>query len=846
MNKKNIFNTRANTILFYLLSFFIPLLIMGIFFYESKIFPFGDYSYLDGDLYYQYMPFLYSLKNKLDNHSSFEYTWNMGLGTGYQAIYAYYLASPTNWILTLVNPEHIIDFTNIVIAIKLSLCGLTFFHYIRKKYNTSNILGITLSLCYSLSSYMCAYCSNIIWLDGLLLFPIIILAIDIMYQNNKHILYFFTLSFSIFSNYYISIIICLFCLLYFLSLVIFNDENKTRKERLIFTKNFFVYSLLAGMVCAIIIIPAAFSLSSTSEEFLEFPTKIEFYIPTWDLLMRSLIVMPKTIKDSFPNLYCSVIVLITLPAYLLNGSISIRTKLRNLTLILFMLISFNCNILDFIWHGFHFPNNLCSRNSFIYIFLILTITFESLCHLHNFKKSSFYISLSTPIIFLLFTWKFKIVKSNTLVLYKEKIIYLSLFFIIVYSILLLIAYNISKSRNIIYLLLLLVIGYELYLNGGAIIGSTHCRSSLINQVEANKNLLSKTENANKYFYRVADANETLPINSGTINSYKNISLFSSTANNNVKELYKSLGMETFTNYYSFVGHTPVTSTLFGIKYILNNSKIIDESLLQVANHDNSYLYEYKYAGNLGFMVDESFEHSINLDEVNPFTNLNSIYKNITKDNKDIFTSIDVNSGRKEHSFIVTNTGKVYFKYSTSPYDLEVNITPLNGEKYTRIVSYSRESFITYLGVLEKGDHVTIKLLDDNNKYDYSKVYACMFNENKMDNLASAINSSALDITSYDDTSIKGSINVSSKGLLFTTIPFDKGWSAYVDGKKIEIKAFKGAFISIPLDSGKHTIYLKYNTVHKNTGIIVSLISMFIFIILEIYTFQSERMKKTVS
>lgn len=832
MKKKYFNTTKTKSILLYTLSFLLPLCILIIFFKESKIFPFGDYSYLDSDLFQQYMPFIYGFKNKLDTNSSFDYTWTLGLGTGYHALYSYYLASPTNWIFKLINTEHIIDAINLILILKISLCSTTFFHYINRTHNNISLLTLSVSLCYSLSSYVCVYCFNIIWLDALILFPLIILGLDKMYKEQKHLLYFFTLTASIFSNYYISIIVCIFCFIYYLSLILFNDEKKSKKELFTFTKTFFIYSLLAGAICAILIVPTFFSLANSSEEFMKFPNKIKFYIPIWDLFMRTLITVPKTINDSFPNLYCSVITLIALPAYALNKYISKRKRTRYISLIAFMLISFNCNILDYIWHGFHFPNCICNRNSFIYVFLALCISFEGLLKINKLSKPRLYLCLILPVSFILLTWKYKIENKSTIVLYKEKIVFLSLFFTIVYLTLYYILYNTKQLHTLLYFILLGVICYELYMNGGTIIGSTNTRSALLEQIKAADNLVSNINNP-KEFFRVADVRQTLPTNAGGISSYKSASFFSSTANNNVKKLYSALGMENFTNYYTFLGHTPVTTSLLDIKYVIGNSELIKDNSLIYNNHINdNYLYQYKYNGSLAFLTNNKLEQSISLDDENPFNNLNAIYSAITNSSEYIFSPISVKAGKYKQSFTVTKSGNVYFKYSTSPFDLKISINKMSGENETRIISYKLESYITNLGTLEKGDTVTIEVLDKNKTYAYSKVYAYVFENTKMKTLQNSINSSSLNISYYNDTNINGTISCNSDKVLFTSIPYESGWNAYVDGKKTKINAFKNAFISIKLTPGKHTIHLKYTTPYKIEGIIISLISIFIFIIVE--------------
>ena len=94
---------------------------------------------------------------------------------------------------------------------------------------------------------------------------------------------------------------------------------------------------------------------------------------------------PPTIRDGMPNLYAGVVLLILIPLYFLSKHISVKTKFLHLGAMLALILSFNINILNFFWHGMHFPNQLPYRNSFVYIFLILTMAYLPYSALNPFQ-----------------------------------------------------------------------------------------------------------------------------------------------------------------------------------------------------------------------------------------------------------------------------------------------------------------------------------------------------------------------------------------------------------------------------------------------------------------------------
>ena len=103
------------------------------------------------------------------------------------------------------------------------------------------------------------------------------------------------------------------------------------------------------------------------------------------MMSRSLINVEASIFSAHdPNLYCTVAVFILLPLYCMCSKINFKEKVSKVLLVILFLISFNTNVPNYIWHGFHFPNSLPCRESFIYIFLILTMCYEAFMNLKSF------------------------------------------------------------------------------------------------------------------------------------------------------------------------------------------------------------------------------------------------------------------------------------------------------------------------------------------------------------------------------------------------------------------------------------------------------------------------------
>ena len=137
MNKKKINWIELSP---FICSFLIPVLVMIIIFIQRGIFPFGEMSFLRTDLYHQYAPFFQEMKDKLSEGGSFLYSWDIGMGSNFTALYAYYLASPLNWLLILCPRGLVIEFITYMIVLKIGLSSLTMTYYL-SRHNRGNDMG---------------------------------------------------------------------------------------------------------------------------------------------------------------------------------------------------------------------------------------------------------------------------------------------------------------------------------------------------------------------------------------------------------------------------------------------------------------------------------------------------------------------------------------------------------------------------------------------------------------------------------------------------------------------------------------------------------------------------------
>ena len=60
-----------------------------------------------------------------------------------------------------------------------------------------------------------------------------------------------------------------------------------------------------------------------------------------------------------------------------------------------------------------------------------------------------------------------------------------------------------------------------------------------------------------------------------------------------------------------------------------------------------------------------------------------------------------------------------------------------------------------------------------------------------------------------------------EGWLYFRVPYGEGWTAYIDGKKVDLKKANLGFMAIDVPSGNHSVLIEYETPHLREGALIS-------------------------
>ena len=168
------------------------------------------------DLYHQYGPLFAELYERVMNGASLTYSWVSGLGSCFLGNYFNYLSSPIGAIIMFFGHKNMPEAIASMILIKAALSASTFTYYLKRSLKSQSFASTAFGIMYAFCAYMLAYYWNVMWLDAMVLLPVVLLGIERIINHGKPVTYIIGLALSMFSNYYMSYMLCIFSVIYFI------------------------------------------------------------------------------------------------------------------------------------------------------------------------------------------------------------------------------------------------------------------------------------------------------------------------------------------------------------------------------------------------------------------------------------------------------------------------------------------------------------------------------------------------------------------------------------------------------------------------------------------------------
>ena len=825
----------------YFVSFIIPIIIMIGVYLSQGIYWNSDNSPLLGDGFHQYVIFDIALRNILHGNGSLFYTFTSGLGLNFYALSSYYLGSFLSPLVYFFDLTNMPDAVYLTTLLKFGLISLSTFFSLNKLFkNVPQTLKLALSTSYALMSFTISQLEIKTWLDVFILIPLIITGLHLLITEKKFSLYFTSLSILFIQNYYFGYMTALFLIFWYLCQI--SWDFKTRKSSFL---DFIVTSFLAGMASLILTLPTLFDLQTHGEKLTgitKFQTESSWYL---DLFAKQFIGSFDTTKyGAIPMIFVGLLPFILTILFFTLKSIKFHVKLIYAIFFAFLIASFYIEALDLFWQGMHTPNMFLHRYSWIFSTLLIYTAAEVLKRLKELKVWNFLVSLFIIVTGFLATIY---LKSHYSFLTDLNIL-LTLEFLVVYSLLLLAVIKKFISVNLFTILISLLIIVEISLNASSQMDGIAKEWGFASRSAYSRDIPAM-ESFSTYIGNQFTRTEKLETQTGNDSmkfSYNGISQFSSVRNRSASSTLDKLGFKSSgTNLnLRYANNSILADSLFGIQYNISENPIDKYGFQVVYQKDNLTLYENQFSLPIAFASQSVYndvkfnEHTLDNQALflNQLANVNFDYFSPIPyektENTDDLISVTNSSNEDaaiQYQIEIPENSQVYLSftnlYFSNDKQKKVDIL-VNGEKKT-FTTDNAFSFFNLGYTKEKKTFNIHVSFPGNSQVSFESPTFYRLDTQTLTEAIQKIKGQPVTV-STSKNKVFATYDVQQDTSIFFTIPYDKGWSAYQDGKKIEIKQAQTGFMKVDVHKRKGTITLSFIPNGFITGAICSFTSLLLF------------------
>ncbi len=571
--------------------------------------------------------------------------------------------------------------------------------------------------------------------------------------------------------------------------------------------------------------------------------------------------------DAMPNLYCGVGTIVLAFLFLTAKQVKIREKLCCVFMLLFLIISFIFRQLDYIWHGFHFTNMIPYRFSFLYSFVMLYMAYRAFILWRYFKIWKIAVAGALSI--------FMFIKLGNL----EDPVYVAYnaVFILLYLLMLLYArLDMKKPKGNkelrefiaerkqrrhyasmgLAVVMLLEIAMNL-VNFGTKFPYTGI-GNYPNNDKQTSSIIRYMKQDDDLFYRT-EVTHSQTLNDGALNGYNGISTFTSSANVNVTKFMEMMGQAARDTYnrYCFEESSPVVNLFLNLKYMIERDGKVEENRYfdTKYRYDSVYLLENNAYLPLGFLAQSQLGDFTFYKSNNNFVFQNELFRAATGVEPDVWHFLpDSSLTLQKWSTNVTQTGAngyVYydnggmngasgswlgFFYKSTEDGFACLDLDFSNNNQITVWKNGTQLYSETLGLpqtlavcdVEVGDEIRVDVWCKANERGSLNVHVGVLDDEVFREGYNRLAASTLELTSFKNTKVQGTINCDRDGLLYTSIPQNGNWHVYVDGEEAEIKLVGDAMIAVDLTQGEHQITFRYRNKSFTVGLIATILCALIF------------------
>ena len=839
-------------------SFLIPVILMGAYFAYRQMAPFGPSSLLTVDLVQQYVDFFAYFRNIILHHpSALFYSFSKGLGGEMLGTNAYYLFSPLNLILLFFPGKWLTSGIMVLTLVRYGLAGLTFAWLLLRTRLQNGFRIWAFSTAYALNGWMIANQLNMIWLDAMIILPLIIWGLLKLIHDGRLGTYIAWLAVMMIDNYYMAWMICLFTILVVLWQLPTLADWRTRLRA---TGRYLASSVAGAGIAAITLLPTFYALTTSKGTYTEtaISSKLEY---------QPLKMLGKLVPGSFdfnqmpsgqPNIYIGMLLMIGAGLYFFNSRVKWSQRLVAGLVTIFFILSFCYEPLDLLWHAGQFPVWYPYRFSFIFAFWCILLAARVLQPSYQLQwPGALAILIISGLVFWL-TGQLKLSYLST----SQRLIGLG--FVVVSLAALMIARR-NSPRLYDFLIVLIVacdVGTSAFtsLNKIAYVSQDEF-GKYTQQLDQASRQLKRHDSG---FYRIAKTfmrTKDDPMQG----DFYSADHFGSTLEPPIPAFMGAIGQPAGDGFVSYDNGTQVSDALLGFKYTMtarhhgieNGDQIMPLSgyrpdWTRLPKVDQTKMItSRKNAAALPIAFGASSEiFQLGKATLDPLSYQSQIFQALAGRpiNQPLFTvqnftSVQFNNVQAAHQI----TGTTFRKQNLlKPATIKLKFTPPTNDSYyltlgpevkdSATISLNRRDFSQYdtyrdtvvinLAHHQKGKPVTITFRLKKTSAWLQNVSVYCLKQRAFNNSLKALQQSPLKIQKATPTSIKGTVHIHhGQSALMTTIPAATGWHVRIDGQRVQPRTVISTFMALPITSGTHQVECYYRPPFLILGAVITVISL---------------------
>lgn len=878
MNKNNTFakQGRNTSLVFLLLSFLVPFILIIIVLIGLGVAPFGDKTLLISDANAYYINTLSYAGRMYKGLENLTYSFEKTIGGNMMGHLNGILLTPFGFLFSLVSiSDYPVAFT-FISALNFSVCGLTMYLLLSDLYGhkTGNLI---FSTTYALIGFNVANVFQAVFFCAAAPLPLMALGLRKLFQGKSPLLYILIIAYGLLSNAYFGFVLCVASVLFFLTeLWLHKDEIKIRRLLLRYSFS----SLCGGLMGCILWLPGFLSLrggrlnqtSITDFSFWENMPLIQIFSKLFTGANST-----NELINGLPNIYVSILPLALLVLFFKSKEVDKRRKYAAGFLLGFYLISFWIVAFNMLMHGGTTTNWFNYRYSYVFSFLLILIATDQWQRIEavSFESATSCILFLIVSTILVFSQKYEFVMGGEVLL--DYAILVLIFF----------SWRIRKlrpeanSKRLFEIITLVIVCISLSLNYRIctknIMDWGITLSAYRESVDHVSPIVQAIHDADNSFYRM-EINRQRAHGTGNdpmLYGYNGVGHGGSNERDFVREKMNQLGIPWFNNRSFYADGVPAaTDTLFGIKYLIAEEDLSQEKgYSKLTNMPGWNIYSNPNILQLALLSEKDISNQ-EIDFENVFDNLNRVWSTLSGLSDDILVEqsdirfiphnlaatsvINAESARitvqkmdASVSASITSASNTDGLGIEDPKGRAMKEPPENASyiEYSwtaarngNYYSYNRSGLmdttgsynpvLRYEGYYHAGEEVigylpvTDGIISNNLLNDVAgRFRVASANEEALTLACQAVVSQPVVLEKLKDDHLSGEYTSDKNRQMLFTIPWDEGWTLYVDGKKTELREALGVFMTADVPSGTHAIEMRYIPAGLQIGKLISLIAL---------------------